>query len=231
MLPTSRSPADAQVMPRNVSPYRADTLEPSPWALIKATNSNARTVATMEAMLRLSAPSCHCIQPVIILEIAYRPGRDTYHQESELKQTSLGFSRDKRRRSCNQREACRPHADNVQHRHRLAGHPERAEIVADHPRPLECRAVSDFLRPGVCRVKSEENGLVRALGYVARNANCVGLGGAQGTLAVGYDVHGVEVLGGLGASRGCIELHARVVSACGLCMMVRSTYCEEVGIL
>jgi hypothetical protein len=57
ILPTNSNPADAQVMPRNLSPYLADTLDPSPCALIRSTNSNAITVAMIEAMLILRAPN------------------------------------------------------------------------------------------------------------------------------------------------------------------------------
>lgn len=53
-LPSNNKPADAHVIPRNLSPERAVTLDPNPCALISATNSNARTVAMIEAMLTLS---------------------------------------------------------------------------------------------------------------------------------------------------------------------------------
>lgn len=57
ILPTSSNPAAAQVIPRNFSPYWAETFEPLPWAFISATNSKAMTVAMMDAMLMLRDPS------------------------------------------------------------------------------------------------------------------------------------------------------------------------------
>lgn len=56
-LPATNSPTAAQVIPRNFSPYWADTFEPLPWALIRATNSNPITVAIIDAMLTLKDPS------------------------------------------------------------------------------------------------------------------------------------------------------------------------------
>ena len=57
MLPNNNNPVAAQVMPRNLSPYLADTFDPLPWALINATNSSAMTVAMIDAILILSVPS------------------------------------------------------------------------------------------------------------------------------------------------------------------------------
>lgn len=66
------------------------------------------------------------------------------------------------------------------------------EIIADHAGPLKLRAVSD-LRPGLRRVKGEENSAVRALGHVARDPGAR-FGCSQCSLAVGHDVDGIEIV-------------------------------------
>lgn len=83
ILPTSSNAVEAQVMPRNCSPYCADTLEPSPWALISATNSKAITVAMMDAMLILKAPSY--MTPAVSGCVNSPRDLMTYHHEPKLK--------------------------------------------------------------------------------------------------------------------------------------------------
>jgi hypothetical protein len=65
------------------------------------------------------------------------------------------------------------------------------EVVADHARPLQRRAVGD-LRPVLRRVEREEYCAVRALGHVARDSRAR-VGCPQCSLAVGHDVDGIEI--------------------------------------